>query len=149
MPKPKPVPAGRPSVPLPAHTATGRHPLDPPPTQQQPLIEVTEPAGKPAGSAPRTTSKKPVTSRRHDVTTSPKQRKTTKRSTAPVAADAVAFTLRMTPSDAADLDEWVLSLRRDLGRTRLDKSEVLRALLTLARDRPDLRKALLDSLSEQ
>ncbi|TLP66531.1 hypothetical protein [Microbispora triticiradicis] len=62
---------------------------------------------------------------------------------APAAADAVALTVRFAPDEYTDIDEWLLSLRRELGRTKLDKSEVVRALLQAARERADVRRALL------
>lgn len=55
MPKPAPKPAGRPEVPLPTHTATGRHPLDPPPDPAaQPRQEQPPPARTGAGVQART-----------------------------------------------------------------------------------------------
>lgn len=78
---------------------------------------------------------------------SPKPVSRPDRTTAPAAADAVAYTLRLDPDDALAVDTWILELRQELGRTRLDKSEVLRALLDLARQRPEVRRALLRALS--
>jgi hypothetical protein len=68
--------------------------------------------------------------------------------TAPAAADSVAFTVRFATEDALADDTFVLSLRRELHRRRLDKSEVVRALLTAAREVPEVRAALVASLQE-
>ncbi|MFI7632408.1 hypothetical protein [Microbispora rosea] len=65
---------------------------------------------------------------------------------APAAAEAVALTVRFDPDEYTEIDEWLLTLRRELGRTKLDKSEVVRALLQAARERADVRRALLSIL---
>ncbi|GAB3154922.1 hypothetical protein [Microbispora hainanensis] len=91
-----------------------------------------------------------MAARDRDVTT---PRKTTRsrpqarsRRGAPAVADAVALTVRFDPDEYTEIDEWLLSLRRELGRTKLDKSEVVRALLQAARERADVRRALLGIL---
>jgi hypothetical protein len=71
---------------------------------------------------------------------------TPRRRGAPSVAGAVAFTVRFDPDEALANDELVLSLRRELRRSRLDKAEVVRALLRAARTREDVRHALLDEL---
>lgn len=88
-----------------------------------------------------------------DVTTpeatAPRRRTAkTSRKAAPAVADSVAFTVRFDPEEYNDIDEWLLSLRRELGRSRLDKSEVVRALLSAARDRADVRRILLSILKK-
>ncbi|WP_224283470.1 hypothetical protein [Streptomyces sp. LS1784] len=66
---------------------------------------------------------------------------------APAAADAVALTVRVDPEEASEIDRWLLALRYDARRTRLDKSEAIRELLRLARDHEPTRKALLKRLA--
>lgn len=66
---------------------------------------------------------------------------------APSAGDAVALTVRFDPDEYTDIDEWLISLRRELGRRKLDKSEVVRALIQAARENAHVRKALLSILS--
>jgi len=96
-----------------------------------------------------------VTSRDHETTTPRAQEITTPRRqdrmkpgrrTAPSAADSVAFTIRFDAAEAIEIDAWVLSLRQELGRGRLDKSEVLRALITIARKQTSVQRALIRSL---
>lgn len=48
-------------------------------------------------------------------------------------AERVAFTWRLTPDQADQVDTLVLRLRRQLGRTRLTKAEVLWALGPVAK----------------
>lgn len=59
----------------------------------------------------------------------------------------MAWTVRYDPDESLAIDTWLLGIRRELGRARLDKSEVIRALVKAARDRPEVREALLDELS--
>jgi hypothetical protein len=146
MAKPAPKPAGRPEGPVPAHTATGRHPLDPSPPPAK------EPAVQPAIDGEIEDARDATTSRAHDVTTSRRQAKVSptksgRRSTAPVAAEAIAFTVRFDPAEAIEIDEWMMTLRRELGRARLDKSEVFRALVTLGREHPSTARALRRTLN--
>jgi hypothetical protein len=70
----------------------------------------------------------------------------------PVARPAAAgvpartkYTMLLTDADADDLDEVVRLVARQLGRRRVDRSEVLRGLVRLARR--DL--ALLAQLAEE
>lgn len=65
----------------------------------------------------------------------------------PVAAEAVAFTVRFDQDEAIAVDEFVLAVRRAAGR-RVDKSELVRALLRLARDWEDLRRAVAGGLRD-
>jgi hypothetical protein len=76
-----------------------------------------------------------------DVTTS------RRRGAAPAVAGSVAFTVRFDPAEALADDQFVLSLRGELGRARLDKAEVVRVLLAAARTRPEVRAALVDGLT--
>lgn len=76
----------------------------------------------------------------HEVVTS------RRRGSAPAATGSVAFTVRFDPDEALADDQFVLALRGELHRARLDKSEVVRALLAAARTMPEVRAALLDSL---
>ena len=62
------------------------------------------------------------------------------------SAARIAFTWRLTPAEADQLDTLILQLRRQLGRGRLDKASVLLALVQLADERSDVHAALLDRL---
>ncbi|QLJ06688.1 hypothetical protein HZZ00_37285 (plasmid) [Streptomyces sp. NEAU-sy36] len=64
----------------------------------------------------------------------------------PAAADAVPTTVRFDPEEAAEVDFFVLELRDDAGRRTLDKAEVIREALRLAREHEPTRKALLRRL---
>lgn len=62
---------------------------------------------------------------------------------APKAEGAVPTTVRFEPSEAFEIDQWILELRCQTG-IRWDKAEVMRELLRMART-PDsiLRDALV------
>ncbi|MFF8996198.1 hypothetical protein ACF09H_41020 [Streptomyces sp. NPDC014983] len=64
----------------------------------------------------------------------------------PAAADAVPTTVRFDPEEAAELDFFVLELREDAGRRTLDKAEVIREALRLAREHEPTKRALLKRL---
>jgi hypothetical protein len=57
--------------------------------------------------------------------------------------DAVAHTVRLDPEEATEVDLFVLMLRDDSRRTRLDKAEVYRELVRLAREDDAVRRKLL------
>jgi hypothetical protein len=66
------------------------------------------------------------------------------------AADKPArtkYTMLLTDADASDLDGVVELLRRQLGRRRVDRSEVLRGLVRLARRDLSLMAALAEELT--
>lgn len=65
---------------------------------------------------------------------------------APAVKDAVAHTVRLDPEEATDVDLFVLGLRDDARRTRLDKAEVYRELVRLAREDDAVRRKLLRRL---
>jgi hypothetical protein len=65
-----------------------------------------------------------------------------------VADGSVAFTVRLTADEALDLDELQLEFRRAL-RLRVDKASILRALLSLAADDPELRDRIADRLRQR
>lgn len=114
--------------------------------------------GAPASAAP--IGGDVVTSRGHEATTSRprdvtssrprdvtgERRSSQVRGSAPAAATAVSYTLRLAPDDADALDDLVRALGREAGRRRLDKSEVMRALLDLTRTDDDVRARLLAAL---
>lgn len=62
---------------------------------------------------------------------------------APAVADAVATTVRLDPEENTEVDLFVLMLRDDARRTRLDKAEVYRELVRLAREDDTVRRKLL------
>ncbi|MFJ2478004.1 hypothetical protein ACIOWI_34410 [Streptomyces sp. NPDC087659] len=62
---------------------------------------------------------------------------------APAVKDAVAHTVRLDPEEATEVDLFVLALRDDARRTRLDKAEVYRELQRLAREDDSVRRKLL------
>ncbi|MFF7013228.1 hypothetical protein ACFY9Y_35040 [Streptomyces fimicarius] len=64
----------------------------------------------------------------------------------PAAADAVPTTIRFDPEESSEVDFFVLELRDDAGRRALDKAEVIRELLRLAREHEPTKKALLRRL---
>jgi hypothetical protein len=64
----------------------------------------------------------------------------------PAAADAVPTTVRFDPEEASEVDFFILELRDDAGRRNLDKAEVIREVLRLAREHEPTRKALLRRL---
>lgn len=85
-----------------------------------------------------------MSSRRHDVVTSPRARFTAP----PATADTTtSYTLRLHADDAAEVDELRARLRRWTGRRSLDQAEVVRALLRLAIDDDAVRAALVDELT--
>ncbi|MFE2945229.1 hypothetical protein ACFXKG_40325 [Streptomyces sp. NPDC059255] len=68
------------------------------------------------------------------------------RRAAPRAADAVSLTVRVAPEEAPYIDALVLALRMETG-IRLDKSEVIRALLRLTEmENGPVRRALVRHL---
>lgn len=58
------------------------------------------------------------------------------------------FTVLLDQDQAADADSLQLTIRRQLAR-RVDKSEIVRALLALAADDLTLRQQLVDELRRQ
>lgn len=64
----------------------------------------------------------------------------------PAAADAVPTTIRFDPGEASEIDRWVLDLRDYAGRRALDKAEVIRELLRMAREHEPTMRALLRRL---
>ena len=54
-----------------------------------------------------------------------------------------AFTWRLTADQALMMDEMTLRLKRQLGRAKLDKAEMLAALVGLAADNPGVFGALV------
>lgn len=54
-----------------------------------------------------------------------------------------AFTWRLTADQALMMDEMTLRLKRQLGRSKLDKAEILVALVGLAADNPGVFGALV------
>jgi type II secretory pathway component PulM len=72
-------------------------------------------------------------------------RRRTGRRSAPVAAEAVALTVRFDPAEFDDIGDWIADVGDELGWT-VDKAEVVRALIDAARTRTAVRKALLTVL---
>ncbi|MFD4263801.1 hypothetical protein ACFWR9_40920 [Streptomyces sp. NPDC058534] len=64
----------------------------------------------------------------------------------PAAADAVPTTVRFDEEEAREVSRFVLELQDDAGRRTLDKAEVIREVLRLAREHEPTRKALLRRL---
>lgn len=64
----------------------------------------------------------------------------------PAAADAIPTTIRFDQEEAAEVDQFVLELRVQAGRRNLDKAEVFREVLRLAREHEPTRRALLKRL---
>lgn len=64
----------------------------------------------------------------------------------PATADAVPTTVRFDPEEAREISRFVLGLQDDADRRTLDKAEVIRELLRLAREHEPTRRALLRRL---
>jgi len=64
----------------------------------------------------------------------------------PAAADAIPTTIRFDPDESAEVDQFVLELRVQAQRRNLDKAEVFREVLRLAREHEPTRRALLKRL---
>ncbi|MFH9016443.1 hypothetical protein ACH4C6_34485 [Streptomyces sp. NPDC017943] len=64
----------------------------------------------------------------------------------PAAADAIPTTIRFDPEESAEVDQFVLELRVTAQRRNLDKAEVFREVLRLAREHEPTRRALLRRL---
>jgi len=77
----------------------------------------------------------------------PRQRPTVElgRRPPPPAAGSSATTVRFSPEEALEIDEWLLALRKETGQ-KLDKGEVIRELLRLARYHPETRRTLVRRL---
>lgn len=56
------------------------------------------------------------------------------------------MTVRVDPEEAAEVDSFVLSLRVEAGLKKLDKAEVIRELLRLAREHDPTHRALVRRL---
>lgn len=82
-----------------------------------------------------------VTPGRQDVVASPSP-------TRP-AGDRTAFTWRLTADQALALDDMMLRLKRQLGRPKLDRAEMLAALVALAADNPPVFGALVARLQAE
>lgn len=78
-----------------------------------------------------------LTPGRRDVTTS----------AAAAAPGRIAYTWRLTPAEAHQLDALVLRMRADLGARRLDRATVLSALCRLADDSTAVYGAVLAELA--
>lgn len=64
----------------------------------------------------------------------------------PRAQGAVPTTVRFDQEEATEVDQFVLELRAHADRRTLDKAEVIRELLRLAREHEPTRRALLRRL---
>lgn len=78
---------------------------------------------------------------RQDVAASP--------SPARAAGGRTAFTWRLTADQALALDEMTLRLKRQLGRPKLDKAEMLAALVGLAGENPAIFGALVARMQSE
>lgn len=77
------------------------------------------------------------------VVTSGRQDVPAQQSQSRVAGGRTAFTWRLTADQAFALDEMTLRLKRQLGRAKLDKAEMLAALVALAEENPGVFGALV------
>lgn len=94
-----------------------------------------------AAATPVTAEPAPPVDRRKPVTAKPRPTTNT--------AGRSAFTWRLDADRALQFDALVLRLRRQLPtRGRLDKADVLDALVALADNRDDIRAALLEQLQQ-
>jgi hypothetical protein len=65
---------------------------------------------------------------------------------APEPKSRAAFTWRLTPEQSIAMDDMTLRLKRELGRAKLDRAEMLAALVELAADSPPVFGALVARL---
>jgi len=115
----------------PAAAPVAPEPDGPTPAERGNAIESALPEPSPTPDLDVTTSRghdvttsrghEPTTSRRHGATTSP-----------PAVERPVSYTVRLSVDELDAADELVRDLRRATGRRRIDRSEVIRALLALA-----------------
>ncbi len=80
-----------------------------------------------------------------DVRTPRRQDATTSGAT---AGSRAAFTWRLTPDLSILMDDMALRLKRELGRAKLDRAEMLTALVRLAADNPAVFGALVATLQD-
>lgn len=66
----------------------------------------------------------------------------------PSTSGRTAFTWRLTVEQANQQDDLILRLRRELGRSRLDKATVLDALISLAEENRAIYGALVARLQD-
>lgn len=131
-PKPRNIPEG--TSPL------GRQPKLTPSTGPLKVGDSSAPEPEPETTAPQ--SEEPAPTLRE-----PTSRPSTQigRRPPPVARGAVTTTVRFDPEEAAEVDQFLLDLRLETGE-RLDKAELIRELLRLARFHPQTRKTLVTRL---
>ena len=84
-----------------------------------------------------------------DVTTSERQDVKTPPEAPQPGARRTAFTWRLTAEEALALDEMTLRLKRQLGRPKLDKAEMLAALVALAEENSAVFGALVAQLQNE
>ena len=64
-------------------------------------------------------------------------------------AGRMAFTWRLTADQALMMDEMTLRLKRQLGRAKLDKAEMLAVLVALAEENPAIFGALVARMQSE
>jgi hypothetical protein len=96
--------------------------------------------------APRHAGLPPSADEALDVTASRRQDVSPAATQARPPRDRTAFTWRLTADQALTLDEMMLRLKRELGRAKLDRAEMLAALVGLAADNPGVFGALVARL---
>ena len=84
-----------------------------------------------------------------DVTTPERQDVTTPPVSPQRGARRTAFTWRQTAEEVLALDEMTLKLKRQLGRPKLDKAEILGALVGLAEENSAVFGALVARLQSE
>lgn len=67
---------------------------------------------------------------------------------AATAAERVSYTIRMDSEESNKIDRFTLELRPDVGR-RVDRSEIIRALLMLVASDSSLRNLLVELLKDR
>jgi hypothetical protein len=111
-----------------------------------------EPVAPTAQDVAEPRAQEPATPRRSTATRPRARGVVTSRRNRPARPDAtadttVSTTVRFDGDESMANDEMVLRMRREGRLKRLDKSEVIRGLLQLAREDPELRRRVLDLLS--
>ncbi|MEE3755365.1 hypothetical protein [Mycobacterium intracellulare] len=59
----------------------------------------------------------------------------------------VNWSIRLVGAEADQWDDLLYSLRKETGRRTLSKADIMRALVDLASNEPELRSALIDALT--
>lgn len=79
----------------------------------------------------------------------PASRRPDVKTAGPSQPSRTAFTWRLTAEQAFAMDDMTLRLKRELGRAKLDRAEILTALMQLAAGNPAVFGALVAQLQQK